>query len=152
MIALRDDLEFAYAIDCMVSYFHEADYNVSQYKNPESVLHGQVAIIADKYDCKSLYKLSGTLFARTMNTVSGNDWVAVASLIYDYTTPDLVAHQRLRDSVVLVVIKRPVFSKSILQQPTTIKLLRSTTDLATDILISWLHVSISTRILWFLIL
>ncbi|KAF2007552.1 hypothetical protein P154DRAFT_414539, partial [Amniculicola lignicola CBS 123094] len=136
VITLNDDPEFANAIDCMVSYFYKAGYNVSQYDTSESLLHAQVATIADKYDCASLYKLARTLFADTVNAVESDDWVAVAALIYDHTTTDLPAHKELRGLVVAAVANRPVVLKMILQLESTVGLLRSTADLATDLLLS----------------
>lgn len=141
MITLNDDPEFANAIDCMVSYFYKADYNVSQYDTSESLLHAQVATIADKYDCASLYKLARTLFAETVNAVESDDWVAVAALIYDHTTTNLPAHEELRGLVVAAVANRPDVLKLILQLESTSGLLRSTADLATDLLLSGPYMS-----------
>lgn len=136
MITLNDDPDFANAIDCMVSYFYKASYNVSQYDTSESLLHAQVATIADKYDCASLYKLARTSFADTINAIGSDDWVAVAALIYDHTTTELPAHEELRGLVVAAVAKRPVVLSSILRLESTAGLLRSTADLATDLLLS----------------
>jgi hypothetical protein len=136
VITLNDNPEFANAIDCMVSYFYKADYNVSQYDTSESLLHAQVATIADKYDCASLFKLARTSFADTVNAVESDDWVAVAALIYDHTTTDLPAHEELRGLVVAAVTNRPLMLKLILHLESTAGLLRSTTDLATDLLLS----------------
>jgi hypothetical protein len=133
---LNDDPEFADAIDCMVSYFYKADYNVSQYDTSESLLHAQVATIADKYDCPSLYKLAKTSFAVTVNAVESDDWVAIAAFIYDHTITDLPAHKELRGLVVDAVANRPVVLNFILQLESTAGLLRSTADLATDLLLS----------------
>jgi hypothetical protein len=57
----------------MVTYFYKAGYNVSQYDTSESLLHAQVATIADKYDCASLYKLARISFADTVNAVESNN-------------------------------------------------------------------------------
>ncbi|KAI2481063.1 hypothetical protein Ptr902_08089 [Pyrenophora tritici-repentis] len=141
VITLNDDPEFADAIDCMVSYFYKAGYNVSQYDTSESLLHAQVATIADKYDCASLYKLARTSFADTVNAVESNDWFAVAALIYDHTTTDLPAHEELRGLVVAAVANRPVVLKLILQLESTAGLLRSNADLATDLLLSGPYMS-----------
>ncbi|OAF98554.1 uncharacterized protein CC84DRAFT_1191749 [Paraphaeosphaeria sporulosa] len=136
VITLHDDPEFADAIDCMVSYFYKAGYDVSQYDTSESLLHAQVATIADKYDCASLYKLARTSFTDTVNAVESNDWFAVAALIYDHTTPDLSAHKELRGLVVAAVADRPDVLKEILQLESTAGFLRSNADLATDLLLS----------------
>jgi hypothetical protein len=135
---LKDDPEFANAIDCMVSYFYKAGYDTSQYETSESLLHAQVATIADKYDCASLYKLARTSFADTVNAVESEDWVTVAALIYDHTTTESPAHEELRGLVVAAVANRPVVLHSILQLESTAGLLRSTADLATDLLLSGL--------------
>ncbi|CAN9091547.1 unnamed protein product [Alternaria alternata] len=141
VITLCDDPEFANAIDCMVSYFYKAGYNASQYDTSESLLHAQVATIADKYDCASLYKLATTSFAGTVYAVESNDWIAVATFIYDRTTTDSPAHQELRGLVVAAVAKRPSVLKSILQLEIESGLLCSTPDLATDLLLSRPYVS-----------
>ncbi|KAF1828723.1 hypothetical protein BDW02DRAFT_593086 [Decorospora gaudefroyi] len=125
VITLNDDPEFADAIDCMVSYFYKVGYNVSQYDTSEPLLHAQVATIADK-----------TSFAGTVNAVDSNDWIAVAAFIYDHTTTDPPAHKELRGLVVAAVAKRPSVLKSILQLEIESGLLRSTADLATDLLLS----------------
>ncbi|KAH7079102.1 hypothetical protein BKA63DRAFT_531809 [Paraphoma chrysanthemicola] len=136
VITLQDDPEFADAVDCMVSYFYKASYDVSQYDISESLLHAQVATMADKYDCASLYKLARTSFAKAINAVESNDWVAVAALVYDNTTTDLPAHEELRSLVVAAVANRPVVLKGILQLGNTAELLRSHAHLATDLLLS----------------
>jgi hypothetical protein len=86
VITLKDDPEFADAIDCMISYFYHARYDTAKYDTPKSVLHAQVAIIADKYDCASLHKLARTSFSQTLKTETNDDWAAVAACVYDYTT------------------------------------------------------------------
>jgi hypothetical protein len=123
----------------MVSYFYTASYNIAPYDTSESLLHAQVATIADKHDCATLYKLARTSFANTINVVKGDDWLDVAALIYDHTTTDLPAHKELRSLVVAAIANRPVVMKSIFQLESTAGLLRSTADLATDLLLSGLH-------------
>ncbi|KAH9882263.1 hypothetical protein J1614_001435 [Plenodomus biglobosus] len=141
VITLKDNPEHANAIECMISYFYKADYDVSQFDIPESLLHAQVAVMADKYDCASLYKLARTSLADTVDTAKGEDWVAVAALIYDHTTTNLPAHKELRDLVVAAVANRPVELKSILELESTAGVLRSTADLATDLLLSGPYMS-----------
>ncbi|KAH7410422.1 hypothetical protein DE146DRAFT_742876 [Phaeosphaeria sp. MPI-PUGE-AT-0046c] len=135
-ITLGDDPEFADAIDCMVSYFYKAGYDVSQYDTSVPLLHAQVAIIADKFFCASLYKLARTSFADTVKVVNSNEWVAIAAYMYDHTTTDSPAHKELRILVVTTVAERPAVLKSILRQENTTELLRSNADLATDLLLS----------------
>lgn len=125
----------------MVSYFYKASYNVSQYDTCKSLLHAQVAIIADKYDCVSLYKLAKISFADTVNAVESDDWVAVAALIYDHTTTELPAHEELRGLAVAAVANRPAVLRVILQLENTTGLLRSTVDLASDLLLSGPYMS-----------
>jgi hypothetical protein len=141
VITLNEYPAFADAIDCMVSYFYKAGYNVSQYDTSEYLLHAQVATIADKYDCASLYKVARASFADTVNAVESNDWFAVAALIYDRTTTDLSAHKELRGLVVTAVADRPVVFKEILQLKSTAGFLRSNADLATDLLLSGPYIS-----------
>jgi hypothetical protein len=139
VITLKDDPDFANAIDCMVSYFYEASYNASKHDTSEPLLHAQVAIIADKYDCPSLYELARTSFANTVEAVKSDDWTAVAALVYNHTTPEVLAHVELRSSVVAAVAGRPTVSKAIYQNEGFEELLRSTGDLATDLLLYGLH-------------
>jgi len=138
VVTLEDDLEFADAIDCMVSYFYHAGYNTSKYNASEALLHAQVATIADKYDCASLYKLARTSFAKTVNAVESDDWVAIAALIYENTTMELPAHVELRNLVVAAVANRPAVFETILQKNSMEELLRSNADLATDLLLKGL--------------
>jgi hypothetical protein len=136
LIILKDDAEFANAIECMVSYFYNTDYNVSQYDMPESLLHAQVATIAEKYDCASLYKLARASFANAVKAIEKNDWVVVATFVYNHTTIDWLPHKDLRALVVAAVANRPSVLKSILEMESTPGLLRSTLDLAIDLLLS----------------
>lgn len=131
---MKDDPAFADAIDCMVSYFYNAGYTASKYGTPESSLHAQVAIIADKYDCATLYKLAKIAFGDTVKTVEGDDWVAIAELIYDYTTTEAPAHADLRNSVIPAVAARPAVLQKTLQSERAVEVLRSNADLATDLL------------------
>lgn len=120
----------------MVSYFYNASYNTSHYDTSESLLHAQVATIADKYYCASLYKLARTSFAKTVKAVESNKWVEVAAFIYDHATTELPAHKELRDLVIAAVTNRPLVLKVILQLESTEGLLRSNADLTTDLLLS----------------
>ncbi|KAF2177164.1 hypothetical protein K469DRAFT_604387, partial [Zopfia rhizophila CBS 207.26] len=138
-ITLNDDPKFTNAIDCMVSYFYKAGYNASQYDTSESLLHAQVTTIADKYDCASLYKLARTSFTNTVNAVKSDDWVTITAPIYDHTTTELPAHEELWGLVVAAVANHPAVLNSILRMESTVELLRSNADLATDLLLSGLH-------------
>lgn len=138
---MNDDSEFGNAIECMVSYFYNAGYNASQYDTSEPLLHAQVAIVADKYDCASLYKLAKTSFANAVNTIEKHDWITVAVFVYDHTITDWLPHQDLRDLVVAAVADRPSVLKSVLEMESTPGLLRSTSDLATDLLLSRPNIS-----------
>jgi hypothetical protein len=139
VITLNDDPEFTNAIDCMVSYFYKACYDVSQYDTSESLLHAQVATIADKYDCASLFKLASTSLTDTIHAIESEDWVPVAALVYDHTTTELQAHKELRGLVVAAVVNRPAVLNSILELESTADLLRSNADLAIDLLLSGLR-------------
>ncbi|KAF2791230.1 hypothetical protein K505DRAFT_339738 [Melanomma pulvis-pyrius CBS 109.77] len=138
-ITLNDGPEFADAVDCMVSYFYKAGYNASDYTTSESLLHAQIVTIADKYDCASLYKLARTSFAKTVNDVDSDEWVAIAALIYDYTITDLLAHLELRSLVVGAVADRPGILETIPHKESMTELLRSDADLATDLLLAGLR-------------
>lgn len=136
MVSLKDEPEFADAIDCMLSYFYRAGYDASRYDASTPLLHARVAIIADKYDCASLYKLAKTSLASSIGTAGVKDWVDIAALIYDYTTPDLPAHVELRGLVVHAVPGHPDISESFFRNESVEELLRSTADLGADLLLS----------------
>lgn len=136
VITLKDEPEFADAIDCMLSYFYRAGYDASRYDTSTPLLHARVAIIADKYDCASLYKLAETSLASSIGTAEIGDWVAIAALIYDYTTTELPAHMELRNLVVHAVPGHPDISESFFRNESVEELLRSTADLGADLLLS----------------
>jgi hypothetical protein len=138
VITLEDDLEFADAIDCMVSYFYHAGYDTSKYNTTEALVHAQVATIADKYDCASLYELARSSFANTVNVVESDNWVAIAALIYDHTTTTSQAHVELRNSVVAAIANRPAVLEMMLGEDSMEELLRANADLATDLLLNGL--------------
>lgn len=100
VVTLHDEPEFAAAIDCMVSYFYKAGYDATTYDTPKALLHPQVAIIADKYDCASLYSLAKTTFADTIASVEIEDWAIIASFVYGYTITEAPAHRELMNPVV----------------------------------------------------
>lgn len=139
MITLEDEPEFADAVDCMVSYFYEAGYDATKYETPEPLLHAQVATIADKYDCASLYKLANTSFARSVRTVDNDGWGSTAGFIYDHTSTEVPAHVELRKIVVAAIIGRHSVLRSALHNETVVELLRSNADLATDLMLGGLH-------------
>ncbi|KAF2275229.1 uncharacterized protein EI97DRAFT_81740 [Westerdykella ornata] len=134
-INLHDDPEFANALDCMVSYFYNAGYHASKYDTSASLLHAQVAVIADKYDCPTLYKLAKTSFAKSMIAMQSDDWVTIAAFIYDYTTTEVPTHVELRKLVVAATTDGSIVSTSMLQDKGVVELLRSNADLATDLLL-----------------
>lgn len=135
VVTLKDDSAFADALDCMVSYFYEADYDAYSYETTEPLLHAQVAIPADKYDCESLHKLACTFFVKSAKTLGCDDWAVIAALVYDHTTTESPVHVGLRDLVVAAVAGRPSILKSMFQDESIEGLLRSNADLATDLLL-----------------
>ncbi|CAI6227025.1 unnamed protein product [Periconia digitata] len=138
-ISLHDDPVYLNAIDCMVSYFHQAEYNCSDYTIPESLLHAQVAIIADKYICGSLYDLARTSFLKTIQEVDSRSWGVVAAFIYDYTTTAVAGHIELRDIVVGAVAGSHSVLQKTLKDSSITELLRSNADIATDLLLGGRH-------------
>ncbi|KAF2457211.1 hypothetical protein BDY21DRAFT_386018 [Lineolata rhizophorae] len=136
VVTLQDDDEFDDAIDCMVSYFYEADYNAYKYSTSESLLHAQVAVIADKYDCVPLYNLARTSFAKTITAVERDDWAVIAAFIYDHTTREVPAHMELRGLVVDAVVGRHSALKSTLGIESIEEFLRLRADLAIDLLLA----------------
>jgi hypothetical protein len=136
---LQDDPVYTNAIDCMVSYIYEAGYNVDKFDTLEPLLHAQVAIIADKYDCASLCKLAKTSFANTVMTVDPSDWAVTAAFVYDYTTTVPPAHVELRKSVIAAIAGRHCVLKATLREERVLDVLRSNADLATDLLLGGRH-------------
>jgi hypothetical protein len=132
---LKDDLEFTDAVDCMVSYFYKASYDPTEYDTPEPLLHAQVVTIADKYDCASLNKLATKSFANAVKTVKGDDWAAIATVVYEHTTTDVLAHVELRGLVVAAFAGRYSVLRSTMRNTNIVELLRSNADLATDLLL-----------------
>lgn len=130
-------MEFANAVDCMMSYFYEANYDASKYDTAEPLVHAQVAIIADKYNCASLYKLARTFFANTAENFKNDDWADIATLVYNYTTR---THADLRGLVIAAVAGRRSVLDSILRIEKVEELLRSDADLATDLLLGGMHI------------
>jgi hypothetical protein len=99
-------------------------------------MHAQVAIIADKYYCASLFKLATRNFANSIKSNVGDDWAAVAGLVYDYTTAEGPGHNILRSQVVAAVTSSRSVSKLFLDVKSVQALLRSNADLTTDLLLS----------------
>jgi hypothetical protein len=112
----------------MVSYFYQASYDCSKYTTSESLLHAQVAILADKYVCPSLYDLARTSFLKTIENVDSGDWGIIAAFIYDFTTTEAPAHIELRDIVVGAVAGRHSVFQATLQNPKNVELLRQDVD------------------------
>lgn len=123
----------------MVSYFYEAGYKVSTYSTCEPLLHVQIAIMADKYVCASLYELARSSFANTINAVDAEAWSVIAAFVYDYTTDEITAHRELRALTVGAVANRHSALKLALRCESVTKLLRENADLATDILEAGRH-------------
>jgi hypothetical protein len=133
---LQDDPEFADAIDCMVSYFYSATYDVSKYNSSQALLHAQVVMLADKYDCASLYKLARTSFASAVMFAGSNEWADIATLIYEYATTDVPDHVELRSLLVAAVPRQSAASTLFFRNENIVKLLRSNADLGADVLLS----------------
>lgn len=74
----------------MASYFYEAGYNASKYDTSEALLHAQVAILADKYDCQSLYKLRKSHLQNAYRRLKATSGV---QLLPSYTTLRQWKHQ-----------------------------------------------------------
>jgi hypothetical protein len=108
VVTLKDDPEFLPAIHCMVSYFYNNDYDASEHDVHEPLLHAQVTVIADKYDCASLFKYARDSLAESMSVVVCHEWVDVAALIQEYATTDGSAHLKLRNTLLYAVPRDPV--------------------------------------------
>lgn len=134
-INLKDEPEFADAVDCMMEYFYRAGYDTAKYDASIPLLHARVAAIADKYGCASLYELAKTSLAGCIETAVVEDWVEIAALVYSCMTTELVAHKDLRSLVVLAVPGYLSVPESFSQHSSVEELLRSTADLGADLLL-----------------
>lgn len=130
----------------MVWYFYKAEYDPTEYKTPEPVLHAQVATIAGKFVCPSLYNLAKTSFAKTTKTIESEDWVAVAAFLYEQTSTEVPAHNELRNLVITALTGHLSVLQSTLQNHSIVELLRSNEDLATDLLIAMRTKKVSQHI------
>lgn len=120
----------------MVSYFYNAEYDTELHATPSALLHAQVAILADKYDCASLFKLAKiSLGAYILSSVKNETWTGVLSCIYENTTAELPAHQELREMVAGAITCQPYELEKFLNSENTAHLLRSTPDLSTDLIL-----------------
>jgi hypothetical protein len=132
---LNDKSKYADAVDRMVSYFYEAGYHASRYDTSKALLHAQVAILADKYDCQSLYILAKRSFEESVQAVESNEWRVIAAFVYDFTTMEALAHREIRNVVITAVASRCYMLRSTLKNETVVNLLGSNADLATDLLL-----------------
>ena len=110
-------------------------YNVSKNDTSEALLHAQVAIIADKYTCVSLYKLAITSFANSLKAVKSDEWRVTAAFVYDFMAAELPTHKEIRNLVVTAVMNRYSILNSTLRNENVVDLLRLNADLATDLLL-----------------
>ena len=96
------------------------------------MLHARVAIITDRYACASLYELAKTSLASCIGAAEVQDWVVIATLVYNCTTRELPGHAELRDLVVRAVPGHPDILESFFRNEGVEDLLRSTADLGTE--------------------
>lgn len=129
-ITLKDDPIFVNAIDCMISYFYAASYDVTKYDTSEALLHAQVAVMADKYACGSLFKLAQAQFGEAIKTAETEDWVLAATVVYEHTTSEASSHMELRE---LVAAAAAGWTEAKLRAEIVLEILRSNAHLATDV-------------------
>jgi predicted RNA-binding Zn-ribbon protein involved in translation (DUF1610 family) len=135
LVTLRDDPEFLSAINCMVSYFYNNRYDASNHQFHAPLLHAQIAVIADKYDCASLFKYARDSLAESMSAVVGHEWADVAALIHEYATTDGSNHLDLHAALLFAVLNHPEKALKFLHDEHVSEFLRSNADLATDMLL-----------------
>ncbi|OAL55999.1 hypothetical protein IQ07DRAFT_660303 [Pyrenochaeta sp. DS3sAY3a] len=133
VITLMDNDQFLDAIDCMVTYFYQADYVTTALSKDAALFHAQVVIIANKYDCESLSSLAYTYFTNSVKEMDSKGWVDAASLIYNHATTDLQIHKDLRSWVTSSIPKFVDWQK-VLRMEKMIELLHLNKDLAIDLL------------------
>lgn len=98
---MKDEPEYADAIDCMVSYLYGGGYDASKYDTSEALLHAQVAIVADKYDYTSLYKLAKISFAGSIQAVESDEWRTIVAF---YTNLRRRYNDRVCTQVIRVIV------------------------------------------------
>jgi hypothetical protein len=64
----------------------------SRFDDLETLLHAQVAIIADKHECVFLCRLAETSFVNMVMAVNRDAW---AVFVYDYTTTVALDHAEI---------------------------------------------------------
>jgi hypothetical protein len=101
---LGDDPALGDAIDCMVQFFYDGVYDDTE--STDSLLHAQVAIIADKYECASLSAYSMAALKTAIMNTDFEKWITTASFIYNNTSSEIEYHRLLRDLVVDAVTDR----------------------------------------------
>jgi hypothetical protein len=119
----------------MVSYFYNNDYDISEHDVHEPLLHAQVTVIADKYDCASLFEYARGSLAESMSAVVCHEWVDVAALFHEYATTDGPAHLKLCNTLLYAVPRDSVRALKFLHDECVSEFLRSNADLATDMLL-----------------
>jgi hypothetical protein len=129
----------------MISYFYKGSYDASKYGTSQALLHAEVVIIADKYDCPSLFTLATPLLTDSLKTMESTDWPALASLIYEHTLTHASAHAELRKVVVNCLSQCSARSESFLRTDEMQALLRANADLATDLLLTNIDVRNAKR-------
>lgn len=120
----------------MVSYFYEANYDCMKYDTPQPLLHAQTAIISDKYDCPSLLKVANARFSDSLGHIKEDEWSTLARFVYNHTMTGYPAHAELQSSVVEAFMGLHSLSTSALYDQSTVDLLRTNADLATDLLLN----------------
>ena len=119
----------------MVSYFYDAAYKPFDYETNNALLHAQVAIIADKYGCVSLFLLSDELFVKSLAAVYATAWVDIAKFVYEHTSVEVLNHRNLRAHLVSSLGIRPLILNAVLAIKGFQDSLRLNADMATDILL-----------------
>jgi hypothetical protein len=135
VVTLKDDPEFLSAINCMVSYFYNNHYDTSEHDTHAPLPHAQVAVIADKYDCASLFRYARYSLTESMSDVVGHEWADVAALFNEYATTDASPHSELRSAFLFAVPYHPQKALKFLHDEHVSGFLRSSVDLATDMLL-----------------
>ncbi len=131
---MLDDTVFADAINCMVAYFYEADYKLPKTDAVAAVLHAQVLVIADKYDCATLCRMALYKFHAAIRSFNDDAWIKSAGFIYPHTTADVPNHKQLRADLVAFAAVNPHMVKRIQQAESFEDVLHSNGDLAIDLL------------------
>ncbi len=123
-------------IVCMVCYFYESNYGDLAYDHPEeSILCAQIAIIAARYDCGSLWSHTDVVLDKILRGETIETFIKVADLIYKNTGTDKPGDKILRSTIIDWLAYEEWDLKFTLESEQLLQYLRTNAELAVDVLV-----------------